>query len=85
MLGMPLLVTSLIGLGLVIHWVSGLPRWLRAFPIGSGAIRVLSPIGSIADPLELGFMSLVVVSARLLLLCLAVESVWLMARGSRAS
>lgn len=77
---LPLLMASLIALGIVVQRAAALPRWLMAFPVVGGALLVISPIGFAVGP---GFASLVVASGATLLVWLVVVSGRLTLRGVR--
>ena len=77
LVGLPLVLGSLIAFGLLVQRLSGLPRWLIAFPVTGGALLVISPVG-FAGP---GFALFLLASGLVLLSWLVVLSGRLMVRG----
>ena len=74
-IGFPLFLGSLLAFGVATQRLSGLPRWLNAFPMLGGGLLVISPIGFVTVGIFLFIMAsgavllswLIIISARLIL------------------
>ncbi len=77
-LGIPLLLGSLIAVGLAIQKRGRLPRWLVALPWLGGAVLIASPMGFFIGT---GFFSIVALSAIILFLWIVILAVSLLVPG----